>query len=101
MKNTFAKLAVFLAVFSSSFAHTPLLSCIEEDNTITCEGGFSDGSSASGVEFYVLVDDKVIYKTKLDTESTASFEKPNSEYTAVFNAGKEHVVKLSSKNIFN
>jgi hypothetical protein len=38
----------------SAMAHTPLCSCYDNgDGTITCEGGFSDGSSASGLRIRI------------------------------------------------
>ena len=49
------KVIFSLAIASSSlFAHTAIMSCFDNgDDTITCEGGFSDGSSASGVKFRI------------------------------------------------
>ena len=42
-----------LALMAASpllFAHTPLFDCFDNgDDTLTCEGGFSDGASATGV----------------------------------------------------
>ena len=37
-------LAAMLAFAGQAFAHSPLMSCFDNgDNTVTCEGGFSDG----------------------------------------------------------
>jgi hypothetical protein len=47
-------LVVFLFIAAQALAHTPLCSCYDNgDGTVTCEGGFSDGSSASGVQMRV------------------------------------------------
>lgn len=47
--------ALVLLGATQALAHTPLCSCWDNgDGTITCEGGFSDGSSASGVAMHVL-----------------------------------------------
>ncbi|NKQ40613.1 MAG: hypothetical protein HF962_03485 [Sulfurovum sp.] len=94
---------IILAIFISSglFAHTPLLTCIDEgDGTITCEGGFSDGSSAGGVKFRVEQKDKVILEVKLDSNSEVNFKKPQGSYRAIFDAGAEHIVVVKSKDIF-
>ena len=48
-------LALGLSLFSGlALAHTPLCSCYDNgDCTVTCEGGFSDGSPAAGVQMRV------------------------------------------------
>jgi len=82
-------------------AHTPLMSCFDNmDGTITCEAGFSDGSSASGVEFRIEQDGEVIFQGKFDSFSEVTFEKPDGKYTAVMDAGEGHRVRLSSSDIF-
>ena len=50
--------ALGVLFFSASvWAHTPLCSCYDNgDGTVTCEGGFSDGSSAAGVQMRVEKD---------------------------------------------
>lgn len=83
-----------------SYAHTPIMSCIDEgDGTVTCEGGFSDGSGAGGVEFRIEQAGKVILTDKLDSQSEINFKKPQGEYTAVFDAGAQHEVYIKSENI--
>ncbi len=95
------KLLLTLLISTGLFAHTPLLSCMDEgDGTVTCEGGFSDGSSAGGVIFRVEQNGKVLVQTKLNASSEMNFKKPNGEYVAIFDAGAEHVVKIKSQNIF-
>ena len=57
MKKLTMALAAGLIVGGAAIAqaHTPLCSCFDNgDDTVTCEGGFSDGSSASGVPVRVL-----------------------------------------------
>ncbi len=84
-----------------AFAHTPLCSCYDNgDGSVTCEGGFSDGSSASGVE--MRVEDnagKVLLKGKMSEDSEYTFEKPADAYTVVFDAGEGHRIRVSSKEI--
>ncbi|PIE74427.1 MAG: hypothetical protein CSA18_05135 [Deltaproteobacteria bacterium] len=84
-----------------AFAHTPLCSCYDNgDGSVTCEGGFSDGSSASGVE--MRVEDKagkVLLKGNMSEDSEYTFEKPAGDYTVVFDAGEGHRIQVSSKEI--
>ena len=97
MKKILVSLA-FLA--SSMFAHTALMSCFDNgDNTITCEGGFSDGSSASGVNFFVLQNEKKIFESKMTEDSEITFKKPSGEYSAVLNAGEGHRVSIKGSEI--
>jgi len=85
---------------ASLYAHTPIMSCIDEgDGTVTCEGGFSDGSGAGGVEFRLEKDGKAFLKDKLNSQSEINFKKPEGEYIAVFDAGPQHEVYIKSKDI--
>ncbi len=89
---------VFVA--SSMFAHSAIMSCFDNgDGTITCEGGFSDGSSASGVKFHLLQDGKKVYEAKMSEDSEVTFDKPTSKYTAVFDAGEGHQVHIKGSDI--
>ncbi len=101
MKKQICTLVVALTLIAgNAFAHTALMSCFDEgDGTITCEGGFSDGSSASGVEFLLKQNGKTILKTKLTEYSEVNFKKPAGEYQAVFNAGEGHRVYVDGKDI--
>ncbi|WDP92742.1 MAG: hypothetical protein HUN04_24675 [Desulfobacter sp.] len=82
-------------------AHTPLCSCYDNgDGSITCEGGFSDGSSASGVEMRVEdKDGKVLVKGKMSQDSEYTFDKPAAAYKVVFDAGEGHKVVVDGKEI--
>ena len=92
-------LTVFLA--PSAFAHTPLCSCYDNgDGTVTCEGGFSDGSSAAGVEMRVLDSaEKVVMKGKMDDDSEFTFDKPAGAYKVQFDAGPGHLVEVPGSEI--
>ncbi|MEA2038514.1 MAG: hypothetical protein U9N82_01625 [Thermodesulfobacteriota bacterium] len=83
------------------FAHTPLCSCYDNgDGTVTCEGGFSDGSSAAGVEVRVVDSaGKVVLKGKMDEDSEFTFDKPNGGYKVEFDAGPGHLVEVEGKDI--
>lgn len=86
---------------AQSFAHTSLCSCYDNgDGTITCEGGFSDGSSAAGVEMRVE-DDKgtVLTKGKMDEGSEFTADKPSGAYKVIFDAGPGHLVEIGGDEI--
>lgn len=72
-----------------AFAHTALMSYIDN----------GDGSSASGVEFKVLQDGKVVIEGKFDKDSMYTFKKPEGEYKARMFAGEGHEVIVESKDI--
>ena len=103
MKSIFLSclLAVVLVLAGQAFAHTPLCSCYDNgDGTITCEGGFSDGASAAGVEIRVLdKDGKVLIKGKMNEDSEFTFKKPSGPYKVVFDAGPGHEVIVDGKDI--
>jgi len=89
-----------MLISSSLFAHSAIMSCFDNgDGTITCEGGFSDGSSASGVKFRVEQGGKAIVSTKMNEDSEVTFDKPNGDYTAVFDAGEGHKVYIKGSDI--
>ena len=95
------KLILSLAITTSSiFAHTAIMSCFDNgDGTITCEGGFSDGSNASGVKFRIEQNGKATYSTKMNEDSEVTFDKPNSTYNTVFDAGEGHQVFIKGSDI--
>ena len=94
-------LAFGLFLAGQVLAHTPLCSCYDNgDGTITCEGGFSDGSSAAGVEMRVLdAAGKVVIKGKMDEDSEFTCKKPNGPYKVQFDAGPGHLVEIDGKDI--
>lgn len=96
-----ALLAGLLALSSLAFAHTPLFSCYDNgDGTVTCEGGFSDGSSAAGVKVHILdSSDNVAQETSLDEFSEVTFDKPEGSYAVQFDAGEGHKIKVPGSDI--
>ncbi|EFK09143.1 conserved hypothetical protein [delta proteobacterium NaphS2] len=104
MKKVFLKMvlaAVLIFTASTGLAHTPLCSCYDNgDGTITCEGGFSDGSSAAGVALRVVEKSgKVLIKGKMDEDSEFTFERPSGPFKVQFDAGPGHVVEVEGKEI--
>lgn len=94
-------LAACLLVPALAVAHTAVCSCIDNgDGTVTCEGGFSDGSSASGVRVFVRDSmDKTVARGKMDVNSEFTFDKPKGDYTVIFDAGPGHQVEIDGRNI--
>lgn len=96
------KKIVFTSLFvaSSMFAHTALMSCFDNgDGSITCEGGFSDGSTANGVKFHLMQNGKSIQEGKFNEDSEFTFKKPDGEFEAMFDAGEGHKVTVKSSSI--
>ena len=106
MKNAeliFAGLFVagLLVVAGPALAHTPICNCYDNgDETVTCEGGFSDGASAEGVPIRILdLRERVLIDGKMEADSTFSFEKPDAEFHVVFDAGDSHIVTIYEEDI--
>ncbi|MEA1922885.1 MAG: hypothetical protein U9N63_09530 [Pseudomonadota bacterium] len=90
-----------LLIASSAMAHTPLCTCFDNgDGTITCEGGFSDGSSAAGVTMRVLdKNDKPLIESKMNADSEFTFDKPSGPYKVQFDAGPGHEIEIEGSEI--
>ena len=82
-------------------AHSAVCSCFDNgDDTITCEGGFSDGSNAAGVAIRVLDSrDKLLIDGKMDDKGAFSFNKPDVDYHVVFDADQSHIVTIYGGDI--
>jgi hypothetical protein len=85
----------------SAQAHTPLFDCFDNgDDTLTCEGGFSDGASAEGVGVRLLdAQGKVLEQGKLDAKGSIVFKRPAGEFSVVFDAGAEHALTVLGDDI--
>ncbi|MUM76656.1 hypothetical protein GKC30_03300 [Pseudodesulfovibrio sp. F-1] len=90
-----------LLIPASAMAHAAICSCFDNgDNTITCEGGFSDGSSAAGVRVFVRdANDTTVARGAMNDDSEFTFDKPAGAYTVLFDAGPGHQVEIQSRNI--
>jgi len=93
--------ATLLMSATIASAHTPLCSCFDNgDNTITCEGGFSDGSSASGVAMHIQsADGKSLLEGKMNENSEFTFPKPKGDFVVMFDGGEGHQIKVPGKEI--
>lgn len=82
-------------------AHTPLFDCFDNgDDTITCEGGFSDGSSAEGVAIRVVdAQGKVLEQGALGADGSILLKRPAGEFSVIFAAGEEHSITVLGDDI--
>ncbi len=90
-----------LLTASVAFAHSPICTCFDNgDNSITCEGAFSDGSSAAGVVMQVQgADGTIITQGKMDKIGNYTFKKPAGDYKVVFDGGPGHQIVINGKSI--
>jgi len=101
MKKLSLALLCAAALPMSASAHTPLCSCYDfGDGTVLCEGGFSDGSSAAGVEMQVKDGQgQAIVKGKMNEDGEFEFNKPKGDYLVEFNAGPGHLITINGEDI--
>ena len=94
--------ALVLCSAPPAWAHTPLFACFDNgDGTIYCEGGFSDGSTAAGVPIIVrAASGGVIVKGELSRNSDIEFDKPEGDYTVLFDGGEGHSIEIPGSQIF-
>lgn len=94
--------AVFIAALAgAALAHTALFSCWDNgDGTLSCEGGFSDGSSAANIPIRVT-DEKgeVVFEGKLDESGELTFGKPQGVFSVTFDGGPGHTLTVKSGDI--
>jgi hypothetical protein len=90
-----------VAAAGGALAHTPILSCfLNDEDTVMCEGGFSDGSSAAGVTILVKdTDGKILEKGEMDEFGTYVFDKPEVSYVVIMDAGPGHIVEVKGEEI--
>lgn len=98
---TLAVLGASLVFPGAALAHSPILDCFDNgDGTISCEGGFSDGSSASGVKLSIVDGSgKVLMQGKMNQDSEYTFKKPAGAYKVLFDAGEGHSVEVDGSKI--
>jgi len=96
------KKILIISVFILSYAnaHTAVMACFDNgDGTITCEGGFSDGASASGISMYIKQNDKTTIEGEMNEDSEFTFNKPQKSYVVYFDAGQGHIVSIKGEDI--
>jgi hypothetical protein len=84
-----------------AYGHNAICDCFDNgDDTITCEGGFSDGAKAVGVALRVLDQaGKVLIDGKMSEQSDFTFAKPKVDFRVEFDAGQGHVVAIDGRDI--
>lgn len=100
LMSPFALLTLAMLTASAQ-AHTPLFDCFDNgDETITCEGGFSDGASAQGIAIRVLdAQGKVLDQGELDASGSVTMTKPKGQYSVTFTAGTDHSITVLGDDI--
>ena len=94
-------LVALMAYAGIASAHTPLFACYDNgDETVTCEGGFSDGSSAAGIAVHIFdANGTVLQDTELDEYGEITFDKPGDGYSVQFDAGEGHQIDVLGADI--
>lgn len=90
-----------LALAAAAYAHNAICDCFDNgDDTITCEGGFSDGAKAVGVPLRVLdAAGKVLVDGKMSDQSDFTFPKPKVDFRVEFDGGQGHIVTIDGRDI--
>lgn len=98
---TASLLGAMLLFAQTALAHSPICNCFDNgDGTVTCEGGFSDGSSASGVKMSILDPaGTVLMEGRMSKDSEYTFNRPSGGYQVVFDAGEGHSIKIDGSKI--
>ena len=101
MKNSFLLITMSLALSVAAQAHNAICDCFDNaDGTITCEGGFSDGSPAVGIALRVVDGTgKVLVEGEMGAQSDFTFAKPEIGYRVQFDAGEGHIIQIDGRDI--
>jgi hypothetical protein len=89
------------ALASSAYAHNAICDCYDNgDDTITCEGGFSDGGKAVGVPVRVIDGaGKILIEGAMSEQSDFTFTKPEGDFRVEFDGGEGHVIQIDGRDI--
>ncbi len=84
-----------------AYAHSPICDCYDNgDNTITCEGGFTDGGAAVGVAMRIFdAAGKVLTEGVMSDQSDFTFTKPDGNFRVEFQGGVGHVIQIDGRDI--
>ena len=104
MKNLLFILAVAAllgAQASPAAAHSALLNCFDNaDGTFTCQGGYSDGSSATGIRIVVRDSSGVVLQeARLDSNSEVTLTRPPGDLSALYDGGAGHSVEVRGDSL--
>ena len=103
MKTRFILTVVALAWIQpmSAAAHSALLNCFDNaDGTFTCQGGYSDGSSATGIRIVVRDGSgTILQEARLDSNSEVTLERPQGDFTVLFDGGAGHSIEVDGASL--
>ena len=90
-----------LLIAGTAFAHTVFFQCWNNgDGTLSCEGGYTDGSSAAGATVNVKdANGFLIFSGQLDNSGTLKFNRPSGDFSVTLEGGPGHTVTVSSNDI--
>lgn len=93
--------AAWLALAASAAAHAPLISCFDnDDGTITCEAGYSDGASAAGQVVRVReANTRLIEEAVFDKTGAYTFKKPAVPFTVEFFGDASHIAQFDGDDL--
>lgn len=94
-------IAVMTGAAAPVLAHNAICDCfLNGDGTITCEGGFSDGSTAAGIPLRVIDrDGKVLIDGAMSDKSEFTFSTPDVAFKVEFDAGEGHLITIDGRDI--
>lgn len=101
MKQIVTSLTLIFATGGIAAAHNPICECFDNtDGTITCEGGFSDGSTASGIPLRVMDSNgRILIDGSMSERSEFTFDKPTVRFRVEFDAGDGHIIQIDGRDI--
>jgi len=86
-----------------AFGHNAICDCFfDEDDleTVICEGGFSDGATASGIPVRIVDrEGKILIEGAMNEMSEFIFSKPAVDFKVEFDAGEGHVIQIDGRDI--
>lgn len=90
-----------MLVSAAASAHNALISCFDnEDGTITCEAGYSDGASSAGQVVRVLQTNKrLILEDKFKKDGTYTFKKPDVAFYVEFIGDAAHLATFDGDDL--
>lgn len=100
----FTALVAIMTLFllaGTALAHTVFFQCWNNgDGTLSCEGGYTDGSSAAGAPINVTdANGSLIFTGNLDKSGQLTFNKPSGDFSVTIDGGPGHTVTVNSKDI--
>ena len=101
IRQPLALLSLAAGLAGTAAAHNPICDCFDNgDDTITCEGGFSDGGTAAGIPMRVIDSaGKVLIEGAMSDASDFTFTKPDVDFRVEFEGGEGHVIRIDGRDI--